>query len=65
MREMVYQAAAEHFSHNLHILSHFGKFLSEAEQKYAEAEKYLEQARQLEPHNEAVLHMLGKRFFDR
>ncbi len=64
MREMVYRVAAEQFPDHFLIVSHFGKFLSEAEHKYTEAEQYLEQARQLEPNNQAVLHMLGKRFYD-
>jgi hypothetical protein len=64
MRDRVYRVATERFPEHVLIVSHYGKFLSEAEGKYVEAEHYLEQARQLEPANESVLHILGKRYLD-
>jgi hypothetical protein len=64
MRDRVYRKATEQFPEHVNIVSHYGKFLSEVEGKYAEADRYLEQARQLEPKNEAILHMLGKRYYD-
>jgi tetratricopeptide (TPR) repeat protein len=64
MRDQVFSVACERFANYMHIVSHYGKFLSEKEQKFVEADKYLLQAYDLEPENEAVQHMLGKRYFD-
>ena len=64
MRDRVYRIATEKFPEHVNIVSHYGKFLAEVDRKYAEADRYLEQARQLEPDNEAVLHMMGKRYYD-
>ena len=64
MRRNIYASAEKSFPSHVNIVSHFGKFLSEVEKKYAEAEHYLMRAQELDEHNEAVLHMLGKRFFD-
>ena len=42
----------------------FGKYLSEEEKKFSEADLYLMEAYRLEPNNEATPHIIGKRFFD-
>ena len=63
-RHLVYATAAERFPEHVLILSHIGKFLAEVEKKFPEAEKYLARAQELEPDNEAVVHMLGKRYWD-
>jgi tetratricopeptide (TPR) repeat protein len=64
MRHNIFAAAEKSFPSHVNIVSHFGKFISEIEKKYAEAEHYLMRAHELEEHNEAVMHMLGKRYFD-
>jgi len=64
MRRNIYAAAEKSFPSHVNMVSHFGKFLSEIEKKYAEAEHYLMRAHELEEHNEVVMHMLGKRYFD-
>jgi len=63
-RHQVFLRASETFSAHLNIIAHFGKYLSEEEKKFAEADVYLLRANELDPKNEAIPHMLGKRFFD-
>lgn len=64
MRERVFTSANKAFPDHVNIVSHYGKFLAEQQQKWPDAERYLMHAYDLEPENEAVLHMLGKRYMD-
>ena len=63
-RYQVFHKACQVFPTHVLIISHFGKYLSEEEGKFTEADDYLLRAYELEPGNEAVPHMIGKRFFD-
>ena len=64
MRDKIFETACKRFPHHTHILSHYGKFLSEKERKYLLADEYLLEANRLEPANEAIMHILGKRYLD-
>jgi tetratricopeptide (TPR) repeat protein len=64
MRDSVYGSASKAFPDHVNIVFHYGKFLSEEEKRWPDAERYLMHAYDLEPENEALLHMLGKRYVD-
>ena len=61
-RRRVFSAASEQFQEHVNIISHFGKFLCEEENKFAESDHYLFRAYELEESNEAVVHMIGMRY---
>lgn len=63
-RHQVFQKTVDVFPNHVNILGHFGKYLAEEENKFEEADRFLLRAFELEPENEAIPHMIGKRYSD-
>ncbi len=63
-RYKLHLCSAQKFPQHVNIISHLGKYLAETEQKFDEADKYLQKAYELDCENRAVLHMIGKRYKD-
>ena len=64
MRNKVFEKASTLFHDHVNIIAHFGKYLSEHEKKWSESDRFLMRAHDLEPKNEAIPHMIGKRYCD-